>query len=144
MTTLIRLATVADAVKLELPRHVRDDGTLVVAEGLTHVPFAIARMFTVEAPLGAARGRHAHRRCSQFMMCVRGAIEFLVDDGAAQRTFVLDRGHDALYVPPMLWQSVTFRTPQAVLIGMCDRPYEEGDYIHDYDAFLEARRRSTA
>lgn len=139
-----RPSTVADAVKLELPRHVRDDGVLVVAEGLIHVPFAVARLFTIEAPLGAVRGRHAHRRCSQFMICVHGAIEFLVDDGAAQRTFVLEHGHEALHVPPMLWLSLTFRAPQTVLIGICDRPYEEDDYIRDYDAFLDARRRAGA
>lgn len=144
MNKCSRPSTVADAVKLELPRHVRDDGVLVAAEGLTHVPFAVARLFTVEAPLGAVRGRHAHRRCSQFMMCVHGTIEFLVDDGAMQRTFVLERGHEAFYVPPMLWQTLTFRTPQAVLIGLCDRSYEEDDYIRDYDTFLDARRRAIA
>ncbi|HWK94408.1 MAG TPA: FdtA/QdtA family cupin domain-containing protein [Pseudolabrys sp.] len=144
MNGLRRPSTVADVVKLDLPRHVRDDGVLVVAEGLKHVPFAVARLFTVEAPLGAVRGRHAHWRCSQFMICVYGAIEFLVDDGAVHKAFVLEHGHEALYVPPLLWQSLTFRAPKAVLVGICDRPYEEDDYIRDYDAFLDARRRTSA
>jgi hypothetical protein len=144
MNKCSRPSTVADAVKFELPRHLRDDGALVVAEGLMHVPFAIARMFTVEAPLGAVRGRHAHRRCSQFMICAHGAIECLVDDGEARRTFVLERGNEALHVPPMLWQTLTFLAPQAVLIGICDRVFEEDDYIRDYDAFLDARRRAGA
>lgn len=133
--------TIADVVAIDLPSHVRDDGVLVVAEGATHVPFAVARLFTVQAPAGAIRGQHAHRHCAQFMICVSGAVDFSVDDGIDRRTFALDRGDAALFVPPMLWQSVTFRAPQSVLIGLCDRPYEEDDYIRDYATFLDARRR---
>jgi dTDP-4-dehydrorhamnose 3,5-epimerase-like enzyme len=134
-----RLSTIADAMTIDLPRHARDDGALVVAEALTHVPFAIVRMFTIQAPAGAVRGEHAHRRCSQFMICVSGVVEFSVDDGGNRKTCVLDRGNQALLVPPMLWQSVACRVP-SVLIGLCDRPYEEDDYIRDYAAFLETRK----
>ena len=70
---------------IEFPCHRRADGPLVVAEAATGVPFDIKRMFTIAAPAGAERGRHAHRLCSQLMMCAHGAIDVVCDDGAERR-----------------------------------------------------------
>jgi hypothetical protein len=125
---------------VELPRHVREDGEVVVAEAATGVPFAIARLFVLRAPQGAERGHHAHRICSQFMICSNGIVDIVLKDGDAQRTFVLDRSDRALLVPPMIWNTVVFRAPQSVVSVLCDRPYEAADYIRDYDEFLRLRQ----
>ncbi len=129
-----------DAVRtIELPRHARPDGEVVVAEGGSVVPFAIARMFTVKAPGGANRGEHAHRQCSQFMICVHGIIDIACDDGRSRRIFALDRSNLALVVPPTIWNTVMFRGGDSVLAVLCDRAYEEHDYIRDYAEFLAFR-----
>lgn len=124
----------------ELQAHSKDDGTIVVAQAGTQVPFAIVRMFTLTAPLGAVRGQHAHRRCSQFMICVHGAIDVICGDGREQRTFSLDRGNLALLVPPTIWNKVMIRKEGSVLAVLCDRPYEENDYIRDYEEFVAFRQ----
>lgn len=129
---------ISDALSLELPRHARDDGEVVVAEAMRQVPFAIARMFTVKAPSGAKRGEHAHRQCSQFMICVHGLIDIVCDDGRSRRSFMLDRSNLALLVPPTIWNAVIFRD-DSVLAVLCDRVYEEHDYIRDYEEFLAFR-----
>jgi len=134
----------ADAARLiDLPRHARADGAVVVAEADAQVPFAIARMFTVAAPTDAERGKHAHRLCSQFMVCVNGAVDVVCDDGREQRTFKLNRGHLGLLVPPMIWNNVIFRESNSVLVVLCNRPYEADDYIHDYVEFLKLRHTVT-
>jgi dTDP-4-dehydrorhamnose 3,5-epimerase-like enzyme len=129
----------SDARLLKLPHHSRDDGEVVVAQG-PHVPFTIARLFTVSGPMDAERGKHAHRRCAQFMICVHGAIEVICDDGAAKRAFVLNRGNLALHVPPGIWNTIVFRKEDSVLAVLCDRPYEEEDYIRDYGVFISFRQ----
>lgn len=133
------MSSLSDAELTELPRHARDDGEVVVAQG-PHVPFPIARLFTVRGDLNAERGKHAHRRCAQFMVCVHGIIDIVCDDGTDKRTFTLDRGNLALHVPPGVWNTVIFRKEASVLAVLCDRPYEEEDYIRDYDAFVSFRR----
>jgi len=130
--------SVADLRSIELPRHARDNGAVVVAE-MPAVPFAIARMFTLHAPAGAERGKHAHRRCSQFMLCVNGTIKIICDDGQEQRTVLLDRSNVALLVPPTIWNTVVFCKEHSVLVVLCDRPYEAEDYIHDSDEFRKLR-----
>lgn len=128
-----------DARFIDLPRFARADGEVVVAEVAAQVPFRIERMFTLTAPAGARRGRHAHRRCSQFMICVNGAVDIVCEDGRRKNTFALDRRNRALLVPPGLWNVVEFRQQGSVLIVLCDRAYEADDYIHDYAEFLSFR-----
>jgi dTDP-4-dehydrorhamnose 3,5-epimerase-like enzyme len=134
------LCSIAEVRLIELPRHAAENGTVVVAEAAAHVPFATARMFTVTAPLGARRGEHAHRRCSQFMLCVHGTIDIGCTDGSEQRTFTLDRGNLALVVPPTIWNTVVIREGNSVLVVLCDRPYEEHDYIREFRDFLAFRQ----
>jgi dTDP-4-dehydrorhamnose 3,5-epimerase-like enzyme len=124
---------------ITLPRHARADGEVVVAEAAAQVPFRIERMFALAAPVGAKRGHHAHRLCSQFMICVNGAVDVTCEDGSKQKTFILDRRDLALLVPPGLWNTVEFRQNDSVLVVLCDRVYEAHDYIRDYAAFLSFR-----
>ena len=112
---------------------------VIVAEAAAQVPFRIERMFALAAPAGAERGRHAHRLCSQFMICVSGAVDVVCEDGSGKDTFALDRRNRALLVPPGLWNIVEFRQEDSVLIVLCDRVYEADDYIRDYAEFLSFR-----
>jgi dTDP-4-dehydrorhamnose 3,5-epimerase-like enzyme len=121
---------------IDLPRHARADGEVVVAEAAAQVPFRIERVFALAGPVGAKRGHHAHRLCSQFMICVSGAADILCEDGSKQKTFTLDRRDLALLVPPGLWNTVEFRQNGSVLVVLCDRVYEADDYIRDYAEFL--------
>ena len=128
-----------EARLIELPRHARADGEVIVAEAAAQVPFRIERMFALAAPAGAKRGRHAHRLCSQFMICVSGAVDVVCEDGRKKNTFALERRNQALLVPPGLWNTVEFRQNESVLIVLCDRVYEAHDYIRDYAEFLSFR-----
>ena len=133
------LCSILQVRQIELPLHPSDSGSIVVADTGAQVPFTIARMFTLQAPLGAVRGEHAHRRCSQFMLCVSGAVDIACADGREERLFSLDRGNLALLVPPTIWNTVTIRKDNSVLAVLCDRPYEEHDYIRDFREFVAFR-----
>jgi dTDP-4-dehydrorhamnose 3,5-epimerase-like enzyme len=131
----------ADARLIKLPKHMdaNGDGVLVVAE-VSDVPFEIQRMFTIAAPGGATRGRHAHRLCSQLMLCVTGGLDVTCDNANGRKTFSLDSPEKALLVPSGLWVEIRFKQNESVLIVLCDRVYEEGDYIRDYAEFLAFRK----
>jgi hypothetical protein len=73
------------------------------------------------------------------MMCVNGAIEVTCDDGETKRRLVLDRPNLGLLVPPSIWATETYREAGSVLVVACDRPYEEDDYLRDYDEFRRYR-----
>src|SRR6516164_6517636 len=87
---------------VELPLYSGNNkrGEIVVVEGEVQVPFSIKRIFTLRAPTKTVRGGHAHRGCSQFMICTQGVIEINCDDGREQRSFLLDRGNVGLLLLP--------------------------------------------
>lgn len=124
----------------KLPRHFEDNGDLVVMEGVTHVPFPIARVFVVRAPAGAIRGQHAHKACAQFLTCTAGSVEVICDDGIATATYILDQPNVGLLVPPGIWSQETYQAHGSVLTVLCDRPYEAHDYIRDYGEFKVYRQ----
>jgi hypothetical protein len=137
---LMTLATVDRLLTAALKLYANDNGDLVVVESGREVAFPIARVFAVRAGEGAVRGEHVHKRCSQFLIAVNGAVDVLCDDGAAKRTFRLDRVDAGLLLPPGIWATQTFRAPQSVVLVLCDQPYDESDYIRAYQAFLAWRR----
>jgi dTDP-4-dehydrorhamnose 3,5-epimerase-like enzyme len=101
-------------------------------------------MFTIVAPAGAKRGHHAHRLCSQFLLCVSGAVDVVCDDGRDRKRFSLDHPELALFVPPGLWLEIGAGQRDPVIIVLCDRLYEESDYIRDYAEFLSFRKTPRA
>ena len=78
-----------DARLIKLPKHAaaNGDGVLVAAETAQQVPFQIQGMFTIVAPAGAKRGQHAHRLCSQFMVCVKAQSTRSATTAATARLF---------------------------------------------------------
>lgn len=137
------LRFLSEVQQVELPLYGAENGELVVMEGLGHVPFRIARVFTVRAPMDAVRGMHAHRRCAQFLVCVSGSIEVVCDAGDEKRQVLLDRPGLGLLIPPSIWATEIYRQADSVLVVLCDRNYEAEDYIRDYDEFLAYRAIGT-
>lgn len=125
-----------DTVKIaDIPYYVDDRGDLAVMDEEGVVPFNISRVFTVRALKGAVRGKHAHKKCSQFMVCISGSVEVLCDDGCDKKKYLLDAPSVGLNVPPGIWAEEVYLEDNSVLTVLCDRSYEESDYIRDYDEF---------
>lgn len=114
-------------------------GSLTVAE-FSDLPFAPQRLFTVfDVPSESVRGSHAHRECSQFVICMAGVLSCLVDDGSAREEIRLEGSEVGLNIPPMIWGTQWKYSRDAVLLVLASHPYDPEDYIRDYEEFLEAR-----
>ena len=129
--------SVRGAVLHQLPRHVDLRGSLAVAETGSTLPFTPQRYFLVYAvPSREVRGAHAHRELHQFLTCVRGECAVLLDDGQRREMVMLDSPHVGLHIPPMVW-GVQFRfSADAMLLVLASAAYDAGDYIRDYDQFV--------
>ena len=62
----------------------------------------------------------------------------LLDDGAARTHIKLDRPDLALEIGPMVWHEMHDFSPDCVMLVLADAPFDESDYIRNYDAFLNA------
>jgi acetyltransferase-like isoleucine patch superfamily enzyme/dTDP-4-dehydrorhamnose 3,5-epimerase-like enzyme len=120
-------------------------GSLSVGEFTSQVPFAPQRYFMVfDVPGKHVRGEHAHRRCHQFLICARGSLSVVVDDGSASEEVVLDAPEIGLYIPPMTWAVQYKYSADALLLVFASEKYDPADYIRDYDEFLLASAAGAA
>lgn len=94
-----------------------------------------ARSFWVRAPHGMMRGKHAHHRCHQFLICLAGRVDVAWWSGDEEgREPLVDPG-EGLMIPPLVWCEQHYLAEENVLLALCDRPYEEDDYIRDRAAW---------
>lgn len=116
-------------------------GKLSAGEFSPQIPFEPRRYFIVfDVPGRDVRGEHAHRRCHQFLVCIRGSLAVVVDDGGASEEIALDEPNLGLYVPPMTWAVQYKYSPDALLLVFASDRYDAADYIRDYDEFLSTIR----
>jgi dTDP-4-dehydrorhamnose 3,5-epimerase-like enzyme len=116
-------------------------GNLSARELGQGLPFEPKRYFVVlDVPTRRVRGEHAHRRCAQLLVCLKGSVACVVDDGKGREEIALDSPELALHVPPMVWAVQYKYSDDAVLLVLASHEYDADDYIRDYDEFLAERR----
>jgi UDP-2-acetamido-3-amino-2,3-dideoxy-glucuronate N-acetyltransferase len=119
-------------------------GTLSAGEFPRQIPFVPKRYFIVfDVPGQDVRGEHAHRHCHQFMICARGSVTVVVDDGRTSEEIPLNSPNLGLYVPPKIWAVQYKYSADALLLVFASDPYDPDDYIRDYDDFLSAIQKTT-
>jgi acetyltransferase-like isoleucine patch superfamily enzyme/dTDP-4-dehydrorhamnose 3,5-epimerase-like enzyme len=112
-------------------------GNLSVGEFEQTMPFIPKRYFLVfYVPSAETRGEHAHYRCKQFLICVRGRCSVVADDGRNREEFMLNKPDIGLYLPPMTWGIQYMYSADAMLLVFASEHYDKSDYIRDYAEFL--------
>jgi dTDP-4-dehydrorhamnose 3,5-epimerase-like enzyme len=112
-------------------------GSLTVGEFERDIPFKPLRYFVVfDVPSTETRGEHAHHRCHQFLVAVKGSVSVVADDGTNREEFLLDSPLVGVYLPPMTWGIQYRYSADAVLIAFASDYYDGADYIRNYPDFL--------
>jgi WxcM-like, C-terminal len=126
---------------VELPRIPERRGSLTFLEGGRHVPFAIARVYYLyDVPASATRAGHAHHELQQLLIAASGSFNVNIDNGFETATLHLDRPYRGLLLRPMVWRTLDGFSGGAICLVLASIPYDEADYIRDYDAFLRLAR----
>jgi UDP-2-acetamido-3-amino-2,3-dideoxy-glucuronate N-acetyltransferase len=129
----------------ELPQIEDLRGNLSVIEFQKDVPFEVKRCFWVYGVPGReVRGEHAHFKCHQFVMCVAGSVQLVLDNGLERAQVSLDRPSLGVHIPPMKWGVQYKYSDDAVLVVFASHLYDAEDYIRDYGSFLHHVRQLRA
>lgn len=111
-------------------------GDLTVGEFEKQIPFPVKRYFMVyNVPGKEVRGEHAHKKCHQYLICVKGSISVAVDDGRNRDEYLLDSPTTGLYLPPMIWGEQYNYSEDAVLLVFASDFYDAEDYVRDYSDY---------
>ena len=111
-------------------------GILLPIERNKNFSWPIERIFFISNQSEEVRGKHAHKSCKQFFVCVSGSVTVLCTDGQNEKKFILDGLGNALYVPSGIWVTLNMKSNSAIAV-ITDQEYDESDYIRDWPSFLK-------
>ena len=124
--------TLIDFPKITDPR-----GNLTVVQAHTDVPFSIKRAYWVyDVPAGECRGGHAHKLCKEVLIALSGSFHVTVDNGEEQKTVLLNHPYQGLLIDTDVWRTLDDFSSGAVCLVLASEPFDEDDYIREYDDFL--------
>lgn len=109
---------------------------LELGKGLDFVPKRLSWLRNV-AP-GQRRGRYGHRQTQLIFIAMQGSCRLHLDDVKARQTLLLDDPTRAVHVGPWVWLELTDFAPGAAIAMLASTPYEEAEYLRDYDMFKRA------
>jgi acetyltransferase-like isoleucine patch superfamily enzyme len=113
-------------------------GSLSAGEFNADLPFTPKRFFYVyDVPSKETRGEHAHKKCDQFLICLKGSCSVLVDDGKQRKEVELNSPDLGLFLPSGIWGTQYKYTQDAVLLVFASELYDSADYIRDYSSYLD-------
>jgi len=125
---------------IDLPKIVDDRGNLSFFENSKQIPFDVQRIYFIyDVPGGAVRGGHAYRELQEFVVAISGSFDVVVDDGLQQKKISLNRSYHGLYLPAGLWRQLENFSTNSLCLVAASTPYQEGDYIRNYDEFKKWR-----
>lgn len=97
--------------------------------------------YIYDIPLEQSRGGHAHKNLQQIVIALQGAFSLTLHDGSGSRCVRLDKPGTGLHLVPGIWREVSGFTPNAICMVLASEIYEESDYIRNFEAFLDFRKR---
>ena len=114
-------------------------GSLIALESSTkNIPFEIKRVYYIfDTTPGTIRGNHAHKELKQILIALSGSCTVVCDDGEKRKEYTLDWPSKGLYIEGMIWREMKNFSKGSVLMVLASEKYDEGDYIRNYDTFLE-------
>lgn len=115
---------------------VKDDAELIFCQSPLHVPFTIQRVYFIKnIKPGSIRGKHAHKKTKQILICLRGSVKVLLDNGKTQKTFTLTNANQGIFLDKLVWHEMFDFQDNPILLVLASKKYMPSDYIRDYDTF---------
>ena len=108
---------------------VSDDRGILSAIEAWELPFAVARVFTVQGEEGALRGGHGHRVCHQALFAVGGPVLVHWESNSGSGRYLLEPQGPALHISPGIWSQQEYLTRGSVLVVLASHPFDPDDYF---------------
>ena len=116
------------------------NGTLIPFYTNKHFPkyFKLRRFFLLYGKKKYSRADHAHKKCSQIIIPLRGKIYITTKSRKYSKKYILGvYKKNCLLVPPYNWIKINFQKNEDSLLTLCDFKYDKREYISNYQNFLK-------
>ena len=100
--------------------------------------FPPARLYWISDLIpGSVRGNHAHKTLRQVMFVIAGSINIKLYEGDDEIYHKMEPSGQVLYIEPGIWREFWTDELGSVVCVLCDQPFNESDYIRDFQEYLE-------
>jgi dTDP-4-dehydrorhamnose 3,5-epimerase-like enzyme len=135
---LAKNVKLSDITRIKLEVFKKNSGKLVALQHSKEIPWNIERVFFITTRDAEDRGDHAHIDGSQAFLCIVGSAHLVCKDGIELREFKINPLNEVVVVPPGIWVNINLSGDSALAV-MTDLPYDENDYITQWDDFLKLK-----
>ena len=109
---------------------------LHVLENLKKKNFSISRIFFLDSDKKCLRGNHAHKKCTQIFLSLKGNIDITIENQRGVKKIKLEEFKSHLKVLPLNWVKIKMKKNQLLMV-ICNKNFSEKDYIRSYPIFLK-------
>ena len=121
---------------ISLPKVLDRRGNLSFFENGNQLPFDIKRSYWIyDVPGGAVRGSHGFKESHEFIIALSGSFDVVLGDGEYEIRYSLNRSYYGLYIPNLLWRKIENFSTNSLAFIVSSVPYDETDYIRDFEEF---------
>ena len=97
--------------------------------------YKIKNAFVVSAKKNFLRGGHAHKKASQFVVCLEGKIEISITGKLSTATLILtEKKKKLVFIKPNNWVEIKFLTKGKILVFSTEE-YKKNEYINNFKKF---------
>lgn len=126
------------SLELNLPTDLSDptSASLMVVE-FKDLDFKPERIYWMSKFVsGTTRGNHAHKTLRQAFFVLSGSVTLDLYSGGTKTSVDMDKSSLVLRIDPGIWRVIRNASEDCVLVVLADQPYEENDYIRNWDEYL--------
>ena len=122
---------------IDLPKIEDDRGNLSFIEEENHIPFEINRVYWIyDVPGGEYRGSHAFKESEEFIVALSGSFDVILHNGKEEMKFTLNRSYYGLYISKLHFRRLENFSTNSLALILASSPYNENEYIRNFDEFL--------
>ena len=122
-----------------MPKSFEDpkSGTLVVNTiPANHTAFPVRRVFMITGKKHRLRGDHAHKTCWQLLMIISGSWQIQLETLKGSTFQDTNPPQMEMFIiEPGTWTKLIPLSDDAQILVMCDKDYDEADYVRDYEEY---------
>ena len=126
-----------------LKKFTKRSGKLLPITFNNKFPIKVKRMFFIYGRKKYKRGNHAHKKCSQVFIPIKGKIKINMKYRKTEKSVLLSANRSkSLFVPPKIWSSVEFLNSNSLVLVLTDYEYDFKDYIETYKEFIAFQKKN--
>ena len=126
-----------------LKKFAKRSGKLLPITFNNKFPIKVKRMFFIYGRKKYKRGDHAHKKCSQVFIPIKGKIKINIKYRKTKKSVLLSANRSrSLFVPPKIWSSVEFLNSNSLVLVLTDYEYDFKDYIETYKEFIAFQKNN--